>query len=92
MRWTARAYVHLLERSVPGNYTDGVKIFSQVLIPVLNKCKGKKDPTVVSEVKFKLPNVPTEDLFSRIKGKVFKCTIVNKGYGPEMIEMKLHKS
>ena len=36
----------------------------------------------------KLPDVPDDDLFSLIKGRVFKCTIVNNGFGPTIVAMK----
>ena len=86
-----RGHVHVLKRSVPGNYKDGLKIFSDVLLSVLNHCKAKDDADVNPVLKLQLPEKPTEDLFSRIKGKTFKLSIVNKGYGPEIVAMKLCK-
>ena len=92
VRWALRGHVHVFKRSVPGNYKDGYKIFSDVLLSVLNQGKANGDADVNQVLKLQLPERPTEDLFSRIKGKTFKLTIVNKGYyGPEIVAMKLFK-
>ena len=50
-----------------------------------------RDDVIAMGKKLKLPQKPTDDLFSRIKGKTFKLTIVNQGYGPEIVAMKLCK-
>ena len=64
-------------------------VFGDVLAPVLNRLRPKSMATIEDKVRIRLPDVPEDNLFSIIKGTVFKCTVARDKYGPRVVALKV---